>query len=178
MKTSHRPASAKLAFIGIGNPIAGDDAAGIMVVRNLQRGVGMRNDLLFYELTGDLLEMADLLSKAPRFIFCDALQGADPGKIQIIPDSAARSFSPSFHQTDIASVMHSLKSLRMIMPFPEWEIWGISIAAPTHFSEDITPPVAHAIHTCVSLLSSRIESMIMAIGRDLHDRPKAGNKSR
>ncbi len=160
MTTNHRPARAPLAVIGIGNPIAGDDGAGIMVARGLRRVCESGNGVLFYELSGDLLEMADRLEEARRFIFCDAIQGDTPGEIKIITPAAPLPFSASFHQTDIASVMHTLASLHLTVPFPAWEIWGIGIAAPTHFSENLTAPVSQAVTQCVSRLIGRITSIL------------------
>jgi hydrogenase maturation protease len=156
MKTKFRKVKAPLAIIGIGNPIAGDDGAGIKVVRRLKKLHGNRRKIIFHELTGDLLEMADRLDEAHSFIFCDALRGDNPGEILTIRNTTPHSFSASFHQNDIASVMHSLKALNLVTPFPQWEILGICIAAPTYFSKRLTLPVSRAIIKCVGRLTERI----------------------
>jgi hydrogenase maturation protease len=151
---------APLAIIGIGNPIAGDDGAGIKVVRSLKKVCGDLRGIIFHELTGDLLEMADRIDEAHSFIFCDALRGDIPGEILTIRDSAPHSFSASFHQNDIASVMHTLKALNLTAPFPKWEILGICIAAPAYFSKRLTPPVSRAVIKCTGLLTGRITSVM------------------
>jgi hydrogenase maturation protease len=159
MITNHRPQKAALGIIGIGNTLVGDDGAGIMVVRALQKLYSARKNIFFYELTGDFLEMADRVDDAEQFIFCDAIAGGCPGALTIIRDTAAPSFAPSFHQTDIASVMRSVKMLSLTATFPSWEIWGIVIEAPQYFTNRLTPCICLAVDDCVAKLTKRIASV-------------------
>jgi hydrogenase maturation protease len=159
MKTNHRPLRAALGIIGIGNTLVGDDGAGIMVVHALQKLYSSRKNIFFHELTGDFLEMADRIEDAERFIFCDAIAGDCPGELSIIRDTAACYFAPSFHQTDIASVMRSLKILSTTIAFPSWEIWGIAIEPPQYFANKLTPRISLAVDNCVAQLGKRIDSV-------------------
>jgi hydrogenase maturation protease len=132
-----------LAIIGIGNSLAGDDGVGPEVVRLLGERLGASETVLLHTLTGDLLEIADWLERAERFIFVDAVAGAEPGQI-VIGQPAERAYAPSFHQADIATVMRSLAAMGVADPFPAWEVWGITIRPPTELCEGLSPAVAAA----------------------------------
>ncbi|MBD3344709.1 MAG: hydrogenase maturation protease [Chitinivibrionales bacterium] len=144
-----------LGIIGIGNTLVGDDAAGVIAVRRLQERLGRRNDIFFHILSGDIYEIADLLEKAGRFVFLDALAGAKPGHIRIVK-KASRAFAPSLHQTDIASVMETLRKLDIVSPFPEWEIWGVTIEIPEYLGEGLSPVIDSAVDELVERLVEKL----------------------
>jgi len=135
---------AKLAIVGVGNTLAGDDGAGIVAVRRLGTMLDGEPGVFLYALEGDHFEIADLLDRAERFIFVDAVAGERPG-IRVLHDQAPRAFAPSFHQTDIASVMRGLESLGIVEPFPSWEIWGVTILPPAELGEGLSPEVDTAV---------------------------------
>lgn len=139
MTTTRR---ARLAVLGIGNTLAGDDSVGVVVARRLERKWRDADGVLFGILPGDLLAVSDWLDRAERFLFLDAVAGDRPGRlvrVAVVP----RAFAPSLHQTDIGSVMEALRGLEMTDPFPDWEVWGIEIAPPQHLTESLSPEVAH-----------------------------------
>jgi hydrogenase maturation protease len=135
---------AKLAIVGVGNTLAGDDGAGIEAVRRLSSELEGKPGIILHAIEGDHFEVADLLDRAERFIFIDAVAGERPG-MRVLPDHAPRAFAPSFHQTDIASVMHGLEALRIVDPFPSWEIWGVTILPPEQLGEGLSPEVDRAV---------------------------------
>lgn len=141
----------RVAVVGIGNTLAGDDGAGIHVVRELRQRWSGGPGVLFYELECDVLGVADLLPGLDRLIFVDAVAGTTPGEIVVTRD-APRAFAPSFHQTDIGSVMRCLAELRLVDPFPDWEIRGITVETPRELHEGLTPPVAAAAAELVEKL--------------------------
>jgi hydrogenase maturation protease len=134
----------KLAIVGIGNDLAGDDGAGPEVIRRLGETWGDNPDIMLHNLEGDHFEIADLISQAERFIFVDAIEGENPGE-PIIGVREHRAFAPSFHQTDISSVMGALESFGIADPFPPWEIWGITIALPAELREGLSPEVEKGV---------------------------------
>jgi hydrogenase maturation protease len=136
-------ARAKLAIVGIGNTLAGDDGVGVVVAKRLLERWRDSEEILVTTLPGDLFAVSDLLVHAERFLFVDAIAGDDPGEIRIL-ESARRAFAPSLHQTDIGTVMSSLKALGVADPFPEWQVWGITIHPPETLGEDLSPEVAAA----------------------------------
>lgn len=157
------PLRHRLAVIGIGNTIAGDDGAGAEVVRRLKKEWRDIPSLLFHTLEGDHFEIADLLDRAEKFIFVDAFAGEQPG-IQVFAGSSRRAFSPSFHQTDVASVMGCLEALRIIEPFPPWEVWGVTIIPPTRIGEGLSKVVDEAVGELCRKLGGRIEEIIRQTG--------------
>ncbi len=150
-----------LAIVGIGNTLAGDDGAGVEVVRRLGRSLGPGGRVLLHVLEGDHFEISDLLDRAERFIFVDAVAGERPGE-PVILEGGFRAFSPSFHQTDISAVMRCLEEIGVTEPFPRWEIWGITILPPAELGEGLSPEVDRA----VGLLSDRLLEEITATCRE------------
>jgi hydrogenase maturation protease len=126
--------------VAIGNTLAGDDGVGVEVVRRLQRLWSDRPEVLFEILPGDLLAVSELLDRAERFLFVDALSGERPGSVEV-RTAAPRAFSPSLHQTDIGAVMATLERLGVVDPFPPWEVWGVVIEPPRELREGLSPEV-------------------------------------
>lgn len=163
-----------LAVIGIGNTIAGDDGAGVEVILRLKRTWEGNPAVLLHALEGDHFEIAGLLDRAQRFIFVDAFEGEPPGEI-VRAAKTRRAFAPSFHQTDIASVMTCLETLRVVDPFPAWEIRGVTIIPPSTIGEGLTPEVEAAVDVLVEELGriigveSRKHSDIPDIRDAAHD---------
>ena len=83
-RRSDEPGETQIPLIvGIGNPMAGDDAIGIELVRQLQRQshVGCR----FLEVTHAGLGLLQLFDEASWILFIDAVvSGAPPGTICLI----------------------------------------------------------------------------------------------
>lgn len=144
LSDSGQASVARVAVVGIGNPLAGDDGAGPAVVEELRRRSAALPGVLFVCLEGDLFAVADLLPRARRFVFVDSVIGPPPGTVVRRPPTAA-AFAPSLHQADIGAVMAAFAALELVHPFPPWEVWGIAIAPPRELGEGLTPPVAAAV---------------------------------
>ena len=137
---------ARIAFIGIGNTIAGNDGAGIVALERLEKlfSAAEKTEYLFATITGDLFGITNYLGAAERFIFLDAIAGNTPGELRVIRSIDLQPLAPSFHQTDISSVMESLYRIRFIDPFPFWEVRGIIIAPPAQLREGLDPVIDRA----------------------------------
>jgi hydrogenase maturation protease len=148
---------ARLAVVGIGNTLAGDDGAGIRAVEMLRDRLGdaASDGILLLTLEGDLLSVADMLDQADGFIFLDAVAGTPPGRI-VRSSSACRAFAPSFHQTDIGTLMARLSTLGLREPFPGWEIRGVTIDPPVFLGEGLSPEVEAALSSLVEDLAAEI----------------------
>jgi hydrogenase maturation protease len=133
-----------LAIVGVGNTLAGDDGAGVEVIRRLEALWTGEPDIFLHAIEGDHFEIADLLDHAERFIFVDAVAGEWPGALVRMGDTR-RAFAPSFHQTDIAAVMHTLEALGTVDPFPAWEVWGVTISPPAELGEGLSPVVEEGV---------------------------------
>jgi len=134
---------ARLAVVGIGNDLAGDDGVGVVVAGRLRARFRSRDDVLVATLAGDPFAVADLLGEAERFVFLDAVAGETPGELRRLR-SAPRAFAPSMHHTDIGTVMASLAALEVVSPFPPWEILGVVIRPPEELGEGLSPEIAAA----------------------------------
>ena len=159
MESVHR---ARIAMVGVGNPLVGDDGAGAEVIRSLEARWASDRRVLLCTLEGDLLGIADRLEEAERFLFVDAVAGSEPGEIVRDP-AVPRAYAPSFHQTDVGTVMRHLEALGVADPFPPWEIWGIVIAPPRELRQALTPAVAEAVDRLSELLSRRIETELSRV---------------
>lgn len=148
----NRPAY-PVAVIGIGNPLAGDDGAGPAVVEELRARLRDASGVLLERLDGDLFAVADLLPRAQRFIFVDAVIAQPPGTI-VRRAATSPSLAPSLHQADIGAVMTALAALGVVEPFPVWEVWGIAIEAPRELGEGLSPPVAQAAEALAEELAA------------------------
>ena len=151
-----------LAIVGIGNTIAGDDGVGIEVVRRLRLNWETEQGVFLHALEGDHFEIADILDQAERFIFVDAIAGERPGEL-VSTGNTRRAFAPSFHQTDIAAVMHSLEAIGIIDPFPSWEILGVTILPPSELGEGLSPEVEEAVERLCRKLCGVIEETIRQV---------------
>lgn len=145
-----------LAIVGIGNTFAGDDGAGVEVVRRLEKIRNTGASVFLHVLEGDHFEIADFLDRAERFIFVDAVEGERPGELVTL-DGCLRACAPSFHQTDISAVMRCLEEIGIVDSFPRWEIWGITILPPSEIGEGLSPEV----DTAVGLLCDRLREEIV-----------------
>ncbi len=149
----------KLAIVGVGNTLAGDDGAGVEAVRRLEALWSGEPDILFHTLEGDHFEIDELLNRAKRFIFVDAVAGEWPGTLVRMGETR-RAFAPSFHQTDIAAVMHTLEALETVDPFPAWEVWGVTILPPEELGEGLSPEVEKGVKRLCRRLGRLIEETV------------------
>ena len=70
------------------------------------------------------------------------------------PVTAVPGFAPSLHQLEIGAVMVRLDALRLVDPFPAWEVWGIGIDLPDTLGEGLSPLVDRAVDGLVRHLAA------------------------
>lgn len=148
-----------MAVIGIGNRWAGDDGVGVEIVEALQRRLVSDPRVLLGVLEGDLLEVADWLPHARRFVFIDAVAGAEPGQT-FFGYQGQKVWAASFHQTDLATALETLDRMGVIEPFPPWEIWGVTILPPREFRSGLSAPVAAAARHVTSRLIRMLKDSV------------------
>lgn len=146
----------RTAVIGIGNTLAGDDGAGIAALELLKCKMDKNPDLLFASLYGDLFSVTEFLGLADRFIFLDAVAASVPGELFVGVTVPLSGLSSSFHQSDIGSVMESLRRIEYIDPFPVWEIRGVTIMPPDRLHEGLSPAVEQAVGRLVDNLVAEL----------------------
>jgi hydrogenase maturation protease len=149
----------KLAVVGIGNILVGDDGAGIAVLNILKEKWERDPRVRFYALEGDLYEISDYLDTAESFLFVDAVAGSTAGDI-VESCFTPRAYAPSFHQTDIGSVMQCMQALGITDPFPPWTLWGITVDPPRQLSPTLSPVVAQAVGRLAEHLTNLLPRML------------------
>ena len=150
---------ARIAVVGIGNTIAGDDGVGVLIADRLQHRWKENEEILVATLPGDLFAVSDLLDRTGAFLFVDAVVGESPGEIRIL-NSAQRAFAASLHQTDIGTVMAALKKLEVVDDFPEWQVWGITIETPEELGEGLSPEIAAAANRLEGMIIEHVEGIL------------------
>lgn len=152
------PAGAsRLAVAGIGNTLAGDDGAGIRALEMLEGllGDGRPPGVRLVRIEGDLLDVTNLIGEFDHIIFLDAVAASPPGTL-VESATVRRAFAPSFHQTDIGTLMARLEPLGLAAVFPTWEIRGIAIDPPRELGEGLSPAVADAVERLAGSLAREI----------------------
>jgi hydrogenase maturation protease len=143
-------AAGRTAVLGLGNPILGDDAAGLAVAADLERRLA-RQPLPGVEVLTSArggFELIDLLAGFDRVILVDSLTvpDAEPGRIRRL-DLADVSGSARLvcgHEISVATAFEL--AARLAIPMPRAvSIHAIEVADATTFGETLTPPVAAAV---------------------------------
>lgn len=150
---------ARIAVVGIGNTLAGDDGVGVLVADRLRHRFKEHKEIVVTTLPGDLFAISDLLDQTDAFLFVDAVAGDDPGEIQVLT-SAQRAFAASLHQTDIGTVMAALEKLEVVDDFPEWQVWGITIETPEELGEGLSPEIAAAANRLEGMIIEHVEGIL------------------
>jgi hydrogenase 3 maturation protease len=101
----------RLAVVGIGNELNGDDAAGMLIVHNLSPFIKDHPDIKIFE-AGQALENitgALIRFKPDAILFIDALSiGAKPGSIHMIDPQLSQGFTASTHSLPLSVVIQYL----------------------------------------------------------------------
>ncbi len=155
----------KVTFIGIGNTLAGDDGAGMAMLRKLKENIGDVNGVAFLEIPGDLFEIWDIASGTDSIVFLDAVAGEVAGVVSR-GKTLPRAMSPSFHQSDLCTVVESLASIYQ-GEFPQWTLWGITIDPPQILGEGLSGVVALAVERAVSEITALLQGDGLPVGRNL-----------
>jgi hydrogenase maturation protease len=151
----------KVFVVGIGNTLAGDDGVGIEIAGWLREKWAGHPAVELELLEGDLFAVSEWLPMAERFLFLDAVDGETPGQTVVRRD-CPRGFASSFHQSDIGAVMRTLEALDLVRPFPEWEIWGVTIRPPDELRYGLTPEVRRAALELAADLDRHLAAMVAA----------------
>ena len=153
-RLSTRRLSERIAIVGIGNELDGDDAAGVLVVRALRGSLGGRDDLLLIDagtapenFTGSLRRFQPSL-----VVMIDAADiGGQPGAVAYVPWQDAEGFSASTHTLPVSVFAEYLAAELGC----EAALIGIQ---PAHldFDRPVSQPVRVAIRAVTAELAGRL----------------------
>ena len=144
----------KQAIIGIGNPLMGDDGAGIAVLNKLKgRKSELPEDIDYVEMGTGGINLVHVIADYDRVVIIDAAQfGGQPAEVRKFrPDEVQtlKTQGYSLHDWDLFT---SLDISKKMGELPE-EIWVISVqmidASPVNY---MTPQVDAAVEEMVGLV--------------------------
>jgi hydrogenase maturation protease len=107
----------KIALIGLGNILMGDEGVGVHAVEALRRRYEFSSDLDLIDGGTLGLDLLPLLEGAEKIFFLDALHlQSDPGTIAVLEDAEIPSFlgrALSFHQVGLGDLLFASKLIGM-----------------------------------------------------------------
>lgn len=149
----------KTRVIGIGNPLASDDAIGVHVAREVLK-VRLPNNVEVIEAESSGPSVLESIAGADKVILVDAaVGGSEPGTIHRLSldmVQPCRSNVRSLHEINLADL---LKVGRLVQPetFPkEFVIIGIEVADTTRCRQGLSDAVRNAIPKAVEIVLSEI----------------------
>jgi hydrogenase maturation protease len=150
-------------LIGLGNPIMGDDAVGILVIRMLKKKFSSGSDLEFKELSVGGLRLVEEMLGYKRVFIADSIESESSQIGQI------REFSPEqFKSTERASSPHvanfaaALELYRRLEPskVPETiRIFTIDINPEFTFREGLSSPIQEAASKLAEIILREVEQV-------------------
>ena len=153
MKSSARR-NAKILVVCYGNPLRGDDGAGLAVAQDLEEVIDPRSATVLYR--HQLVpELAETLSEAELAIFVDAEEGSGmPGSIAMRVIEPGKSGPESFtHEYDPASLRAYTEHL--YGRSPQCELYTLQ-GQNFDYGMELSPVVRKSIAKFVQVLSKRI----------------------
>lgn len=146
--------------IGVGNPLRGDDAAGLHVARRLAaRGVeGV------HEASGETASLMGLWQGASCVLLADAAQsGAEPGTVTRL-DASSQALPAAFlhcstHAFGVAEAVELARSLGSLPP--RILIFGIEGASFEH-GAPLSPAVETGVRKAVEMIETEMNEFLLA----------------
>jgi hydrogenase 3 maturation protease len=148
------PAEARLALVGVGNELRADDAAGVLIIRNLlEKCLAGERILLLEGGSAPENATAQLRRFKPHLIlFIDAAAlGAPPGSIQVLDLTAIDGLSASTHTLPL-SILARYLTLELGCQVALLGIQPASIEFGAPVSASVIQAVEDATAGCVAFL--------------------------
>ncbi|MCS7135609.1 MAG: hydrogenase maturation protease [Nitrososphaerota archaeon] len=149
-----------IVVIGLGNPILGDDALGLIIVSELRKRLGESVDVV--ELSAGGLTAAETMLGYKKAIIVDALveEGVAPGKIIRLTLEDLRRASKRFiglHDMDFVTSVELVKTIDRESFPDEVVIFGITIQKPSCYQEGLSEEVKAAVPKCIEMIEEEIK---------------------
>ena len=150
----------RILIVGVGNPILGDDAVGIIVAKKLREKLTNINDEIdIIEFSGSPIKLAEMMLNYDRVIIIDCVkvENRKPGDI-IIYDYNNEDIlnfdyhAPSPHDIDFFSILKYFKESVPDMLPKEIRIIGINCPSNITFSEKLSEPIRNTINNIVDTI--------------------------
>jgi hydrogenase maturation protease len=151
-----------ILLVGLGNPIMGDDAVGIDVVRMLKEKIQGRADVEFKELSlGGLGLVEEILGYEQVFIVDSIASPETPGKIRELSpqDFKGTEYASSPHSTNFATALELYKKFETGTIPKMIRIFTVDINPAFTFREALSPRVQRAAFELAELVGNEIEQI-------------------
>jgi hydrogenase maturation protease len=162
--------AARIVVIGLGNPLCGDDAAGIAVVRRLRRRSGVR----LVEQAGEATALVAALRGASAALVVDAATGGPPGDVRRLDAAAgplpAGLFELSTHGFGVAAGIELARALGALpATCLVYALAGARFAPGAAMSAEVA--------TALPAVAAQVEADIAALRRGLRATLGCGESS-
>ena len=160
------PIEARLAIIGIGQSLRGDDAAGLEAVeswRNEQAATSDRPDIRVASMELPGLALLDILDGVEGAIIVDAVQaGAQPGTIHRVTASQLEAFASSSKSAHGWGVAETLRlGLSLDPRFRDTEVCVIGIEAEQYaIGAGLSRAVKEAVPRASAAIQTQVERLL------------------
>ncbi|MEM4257843.1 MAG: hydrogenase maturation protease [Candidatus Thermoplasmatota archaeon] len=150
----------KTIIVGIGNPILGDDGAGIHVVDELKKHLNNQEIIIETASTGGM-NLLDMIIGYDQAILIDTMKKPDlqPGTVQQYDISelpTTHTYNP--HDVSLPEALRLAQQLGQQNLPKTITIIGISLQrAPRVFTDVLSPPIAAAVPKAVELTLSLLQ---------------------
>ncbi len=154
----------KSLILGVGNPILGDDGAGIKVVNELKKPLKNAPVDIKEAATGGIPLVEQMLDY-DKVILVDAMLELESGITDnFAPSSLEKRENPSgLHGMDFITSFEIMKSMYpdRMPELAEIEIYGIGIEENQQFSESLSPEVRGSVKKVSKTIRSKFNSREM-----------------
>jgi len=151
-----------ILLVGLGNPIMGDDAVGIQVVRMLQKRTHGRDDLEFKQLSlGGIGLIEEIMDHDQVFIVDSVASTETPGRIRELSpeDFKGTEYASSPHSTNFATALELYKKFEPDRIPNTIRIFTVNINPEFTFRENLSPPVQRAAFELADLVGREIQQL-------------------
>jgi hydrogenase maturation protease len=141
----------KTLILGLGNPLLGDDAIGLLVAGRVRERLQGRDDVDVQEDEAGGLRLMERLTGYQRAIIVDAIvSGGAPGTIRRLESGDVPTQRTAIaHGIDLPRALELGRALGLAMP-SQVRVVAIEAASVLEFRRDMTPAVAEALEPAVA----------------------------
>jgi hydrogenase maturation protease len=155
--------------VALGQPLAGDDGVGLVVLERL-RSLELPSSVQLHAAR-DATALIELATRATRLIVVDALVDAGAGRVQVLRPEELEAGMPSAVSSHGVSVGHALALARSLSSrcADDVRIVGIGIDRPRAIGSSLSPAVEAALPHAVEAVRGLIMRSASRVAVDAHD---------
>jgi hydrogenase maturation protease len=142
--------------LGLGNELAGDDAVGVLVARELRHELEGAAEVVESSASG--LALIEVLAGADRAIVIDSvLTGREPPGtiVEMALEDVGRVVAPSTHQAGLPELAAVADRLGLAFP-SQTRVFAVEVEDPFTLGAGLSPPVAGALPELVRRVRERV----------------------